>query len=92
MGVASSIAGALRQARALRPEVILVDIGLGDESGFDLARILAQDGQGGADVILISTGAEVDYRDLIDESPAAGFLPKPELSARAISRILGHTP
>ncbi len=92
MGVASSIAGALRQARALRPEVILVEIGLGDESGFDLARILAQDGQGGADVILISTGAEVDYRDLIDESPAAGFLPKPELSARAISRILGHTP
>ncbi len=92
VGVASSIAGALRQARALRPEVILVDIGLGDESGFDLARILAQDGQGGADVILISTGAEVDYRDLIDESPAAGFLPKPELSARAISRILGHTP
>jgi DNA-binding NarL/FixJ family response regulator len=92
VGVASSIAGALRQARALRPEVILVDIGLGDESGFDLARILAQDGQGGADVILVSTGAEVDYRDLIDESPAAGFLPKPELSARAISRILGHTP
>jgi len=93
VGVASSIAEALRQARALRPEVILVDIGLGDESGFDLARILAQDGQGGgADVILISTGAEVDYRDLIDESPAAGFLPKPELSARAISRILGHTP
>jgi CheY-like chemotaxis protein len=93
VGVASSIAGALRQARALRPEVILVDIGLGDESGFDLARILAQDGQGGgADVILISTGTEVDYRDLIDESPAAGFLPKPELSARAISRILGHTP
>ena len=92
-GVASSIAEALRQTSALRPDVILVDIGLGDESGFDLARILAQDGQGGgADVILISTGAEVDYRDLIDESPAAGFLPKPELSARAISRILGHTP
>jgi CheY-like chemotaxis protein len=93
VGVASSIAEALRQARALRPDVILVDIGLGDESGFDLARLLAQDGQGGgAEVILISTHAEADYSELIAESPAAGFLAKSELSARGISRILGHTP
>jgi CheY-like chemotaxis protein len=98
-GMASSIAEALRQARALRPDLILVDIGLGDESGFDLARLLAQDGQGGQegqgrrpDVILISTGAEADYRDLINDSPAAGFLAKSELSVRGISRILGHTP
>jgi CheY-like chemotaxis protein len=95
VGVASSIAEALRQARALRPDLILVDIGLGDESGFDLARLLTQDGQGGqgvgAEVILISTVAEADYRELIDESPAAGFLAKSELSVRGISRILGHT-
>jgi CheY-like chemotaxis protein len=96
VGVASSIAEALRQARALRPDLILVDIGLGDESGFDLARLLTQDGQGGqgvgAEVILISTVAEADYRELIDESPAAGFLAKSELSVRGIGRILGHTP
>ncbi len=92
MGVASNIAGALRQASALRPDVILVDIGLGDESGFDLAQLLAQDGQGGAEVILISTGAEADYTELIAESPAAGFLAKSELSAQGISRVLGHTP
>ncbi len=93
VGVASTIAEALRQARALRPDVILVDIGLGDESGFDLARLLARDGQvgQGADVILISTGAEADYSELIDESPAAGFLPKSELSGQGISRILGST-
>src|SRR6266699_6397434 len=80
VGVAGAIAEALRQARALRPDVILVDIGLGDESGFDLARRLARDGQGGqgvdAEVILISTRAEADYAELIAESPAAGFLPK----------------
>ena len=56
VGMASSIAEALRQARALRPDLILVDIGLGDESGFDLARLLAQAGRAdGADVILISS-------------------------------------
>jgi DNA-binding NarL/FixJ family response regulator len=93
VGVASNSAEALRQARALRPDVILVDIGLGDESGFDLARLLAQDERGGrAEVILISARAEIDYAELIAQSPAAGFLVKSELSAQAISRILGHRP
>jgi CheY-like chemotaxis protein len=93
VGVASNSAEALRQVRALRPDLILVDIGLGEESGFDLARLLAQDGHGGsAEVILISARAETDYAELIAESPAAGFLVKSELSARAIARILGHTP
>ena len=35
-GTASSIAEALRQASALRPDVVLVDIALGEENGFDL--------------------------------------------------------
>jgi hypothetical protein len=42
-------------------------------------------------VILISTGAEADYAELIAESPAAGFVAKSELSVRRISRILGYT-
>ena len=91
--VASSIAEAVRKARALHPDVVLVDIGLGDESGFDLARLLTSDGRGdSATVILISAHPEVDYAELIAESPAAGFLAKPELSARGIIRILGGTP
>ena len=43
-GTASSIAEALRQVSALRPDVVLVDIALGDENGFDLARRLAGGG------------------------------------------------
>jgi CheY-like chemotaxis protein len=92
-GVASNTTEALRQARALQPDVILVDIGLGEESGFDLAWLLARDGQAArAEVILISSYAETDYADMIADSPAAGFLAKTDLSARAIGRILGHTP
>jgi DNA-binding NarL/FixJ family response regulator len=91
VGTASNSAEALRQARALRPDVILVDIGLGSESGFDLAQLLAQDVQAGrAEVILISAHAETDYAELIAENPVAGFLVKSELSAQAISRILGR--
>jgi len=67
-----------------------VDIALGNENGFDLARRLAG-GDTGADlaVIMISTRAGADYADMVADSPAAGFLAKDELSAAAIQRILG---
>lgn len=92
-GVASTCAEALREAEALRPDVILVDISLGNESGFDLARLLLEDGHGGdAAVVLISTMAEEDVADLIAASPAAGFLSKTELSASAIRRLADGRP
>jgi two-component system, NarL family, nitrate/nitrite response regulator NarL len=88
-GVASSCSEALQEARALRPDVVLVDISLGEESGFDVARRLVEDSRaGGPTVILISTHSEADFEDLIAESPAVGFLPKSELSASAIRKIL----
>lgn len=90
-GVASTIAEALQQAEALRPDVILIDIGLGSESGFDLVRRLARDGSG-ATVIMISTRAEADYAGLIAESAVAGFLAKSELSARGLRQLHGHMP
>jgi DNA-binding NarL/FixJ family response regulator len=89
VGVAATSDEALRQAEELRPDVVLVDVMLGDESGLDLARRL--DGHNeGADlaVILMSTYSEADFADLIAESPAAGFLPKPELSAGALRQIV----
>jgi two-component system, NarL family, nitrate/nitrite response regulator NarL len=89
VGVASSSAEAIRQARELRPDVILVDIMLGRESGFDLARRLAETDSGDFTVILISTHAEADFADLIDEAPTAGFMPKSQLSAGAIRRLIG---
>jgi len=86
-GTASCTAEALRQGIVLRPDVAIVDIGLGAESGFDLARDLTDRG---ITVILTSTSAAADYADLIADNPAAGFLPKAELSAAGIRRILGH--
>jgi DNA-binding NarL/FixJ family response regulator len=86
-GVATTCAGAVERVDALRPDVVLIDIRLGKESGFDAARQLATTGQAAA-VIMISTHARADYADLIAESPVTGFLPKAELSAAAIRRIL----
>jgi DNA-binding NarL/FixJ family response regulator len=89
VGVASSGGEALRRAEESRPDVVLVDISLGKESGFEVARRLVGDAEdGGSKVILISTHAEADFADLIATSPAIGFLPKSELSADAIRRML----
>jgi CheY-like chemotaxis protein len=88
-GVALTSAQALQQIEELQPQVVLVDISLGKESGFDLARRIGEDGFAPDPVvILISTLAEQDIADLISESPAAAFLPKEELSADAIRRIV----
>lgn len=67
---------------------MLVDIRLGEESGFEVARQLAGNGQPAA-LSMISTHAGADYADLIAESPAVGFLPEAELSAAAIRQVLG---
>jgi DNA-binding NarL/FixJ family response regulator len=66
---------------------VLIDIVLGGESGFEVARQLSERGMGTAALILISTHSRADFANLIAESPAAGFLPKSELSADAIRRI-----
>ena len=39
-GIATTTDEALQQTEALRPDVVLVDISLGDESGFELTRQL----------------------------------------------------
>ena len=91
VGVASTAAEALRRVAELRPDVTLVDIDLGGQSGFDVVRLLNRDaGVAAARLILISTHAEDDYAELIAASPAAGFLPKTALSAAAIRGLLGR--
>jgi DNA-binding NarL/FixJ family response regulator len=90
VGVASDGAEALREAEALRPDVTLVDIGLGGESGIELARRLERvPGLGGRGLILISTHDPGDFAELIAASPAVGFLSKSDLSAQAILGLVG---
>jgi len=89
VGIASTCAEAVDRAIETRPDVAIVDIVLGQESGFCAARRLA--GLGGIrppPVILISTHAEEDFADLIAASPAIAFLPKWDLSAAAVTELL----
>jgi DNA-binding NarL/FixJ family response regulator len=88
VGAASSPAEALSAVENLRPQVVLVDIDLGEHSGLELVRRLAS--VDSASLILISTHSEADFKDLIAASPAIGFIPKSQLSAAAVTDLLGE--
>ena len=88
-GTASCIAEALLRVSELRPDVVLVDIGLGRENGFDLVRRLAEGDARDLAVIMISSDTEDNYADEVAESSALGFLPKAALSADGIRQLLG---
>jgi DNA-binding NarL/FixJ family response regulator len=91
VGVASTNADGLRCVQELRPDVTLVDVNLGEESGFDLAEALQDsDDEVPVRVILISTHAEPDLSDMLETSPAIGFLAKSALSADAITATVGR--
>jgi DNA-binding NarL/FixJ family response regulator len=92
-GLATTTGEAISQVEALQPDIVLVDIALGKESGLDLAQELAEDKLGAdAAIVLISTRSEQDFAEMIASSPAAGFVSKSELSASAIRRIVGARP
>jgi DNA-binding NarL/FixJ family response regulator len=90
VGGAGSAVDAQRQIAELRPDVALIDIDLGGDSGLELARRLgAQPGQDAVlQMILISTHDEAEYADLIEASPAIGFLAKMDLSAGTIRQMV----
>ena len=91
VGVASTSVEALRRAVELQPDVTLVDVDLGNDSGFDLARQLADaTSEKQSSVILISAYPAQDLVDLIDDSPAIGFVSKSDLSSTAIAALVAR--
>jgi len=90
---ATTIDAALGLVETERPDVVLIDVSLGEESGFDLLRQLTERyaylvGR----IIMISTRAEEDYTDLMDGTRAAGFLAKSSLSVAAIRVLIPGLP
>jgi CheY-like chemotaxis protein len=88
VGVASNSAEALSLYRDLHPDVMLVDVDLGTESGFELTEQLHLQATSPLAVILVSAYAEADLADMIATSSAVGFLQKFTLSPDAIVDLL----
>jgi two-component system, NarL family, nitrate/nitrite response regulator NarL len=81
----------LESVARLRPDVVVIDLFLDDESGFDVARRLAEMDPDATRVILISTYDHQDVPELLAASPAVRFVSKADLSAEAVLSILGVT-
>ena len=89
VALASSGEEALRQTQELQPDVVLVDVDLGDENGFDVVRSFHDRfGPSTPNLILVSIHTEQDLAELIAGSPVAGFISKPQISAGAILTLL----
>ena len=92
VGKASNSAEALRFYEDTHPDVALVDVDLGGEDGFELAEKLDRiSAASRLAVILVSTYAESDLEEMINASPAVGFLQKFSLSPDAIRNLLKLT-
>jgi DNA-binding NarL/FixJ family response regulator len=87
VGEAADAEEAVELARKLEPRLVLLDIGLPDRSGFDVAGELAH---GRTQVVLISSREQADLGRRIRESGALGFISKERLSGEAILALVGR--
>jgi DNA-binding NarL/FixJ family response regulator len=90
VGFAATADEAVSETLALAPDIALVDIDLGAESGFDVARRLGGLPQGGPPVVLISAESGSELAELVDSSGALGFVSKTDLSGDAIRELLAR--
>ena len=87
VGEAENGVAALRAARELHPDVMLLDVQLPDFDGFEVASRLARNGDAPA-IVLTSSRDAADFGPLVAQSGARGFVPKSELSGAALATLL----
>jgi DNA-binding NarL/FixJ family response regulator len=90
VGLATNGDEAQRLMEQLQPDVMLIDLDLGRESGFELVRRLHATDGAPSPSILISSYDQTDFSTPIAASPAIGFLPKSELSAATVRRLVAR--
>jgi DNA-binding NarL/FixJ family response regulator len=87
IGEAANGAAAVDQASRLRPDIVLLDIGLPDGSGLEyVGRVRAA--APGTAVVLISSRQAGDYGSRLAGARADGFLDKTKLTPQALRDVL----
>lgn len=85
VGEAADGRSGLRLARELAPQIVLLDVGLPDLSGFEVAEQLER---ATCHVVFVSSRASGDFGRRVETSSALGFIPKDELSGEAVLALL----
>lgn len=88
VGEAADGAEALRAVEELHPDVVLLDVQLPDTDGFDVAARLTRMNAHAPAVVLTSSRDSSDFGPLVAYSGARGFVPKAELSGKALATLL----
>jgi DNA-binding NarL/FixJ family response regulator len=88
VGEGCDAAAAVDLSLRLVPDVVLLDIGLPDRDGFEVALALAAQDDPPV-VVLISSRDVSTYRTRLAGSPARAFLTKSELSGPRLTELLG---
>jgi len=83
VGEAAGGEEAIRVAGRFGPDVVLLDVGLPDIDGFEVARRLVA-GQDPPCVVMVSSREGEDFGSLVAECGACGFVAKSELSRESI--------
>jgi DNA-binding NarL/FixJ family response regulator len=86
-GEAAGAAEAILAVAAQAPDVVLLDVGLPDGDGFEVASLLSRD-RGGPVVVLVSSRDAEDYGRRVAHCGARGFLSKSQLSAATLASVL----
>lgn len=99
VGEAETGEAAVKQARRLNPDLVLMDVNLPGIDGFEATRQIRENAGSRTAVLLLSTYDEADYAGMALESGAQTFIPKSKFDPvrlmeawRARSRESGSTP
>lgn len=86
VGEAADGTDGLAAAAELAPDLVLLDVGLPDVDGFDVAaRLTGRDGAPA--VVLCSSRDARDFGPLVSRSGARGFISKADLSGSALREL-----
>jgi DNA-binding NarL/FixJ family response regulator len=88
VGTASDGESGIAATLQLAPDVLLLDVGLPDIDGFEVAARLRRAGSATA-IVLASSRDGADFGSLVAESGARGFVAKAELTGDAIRALVG---
>jgi DNA-binding NarL/FixJ family response regulator len=88
VGEAEDGRGAIELVERLHPALVVLDVQLAQDNGFDVAEALSARPDPPL-VVMVSTRAAASYADRLATTSARGFIAKADLSGEALAALVG---